>query len=211
MADLKRQIQGRTESLARRFDQVLRLLEAWGHLDGWALTERGERLVRIFHESDLLVAEALETGPARRPRSGQPGRHGVVLHLRAPQPQPARRRPGSRRPRSAAGWRRSTSWPPSSTWTSRRRACPLTRPPDPGFFALAYAWAAGEALDDVLADEDLSGGDFVRNVKLLIDLLGQVGRGRPRPGHGRAPPARPPTRSSAGVVAASSVGDGRRP
>ena len=62
VGDLKRQILGRTESLARRFDQVLQLLEAWGHLDGWALTDRGERLVRIFHESDLLMAEALETG-----------------------------------------------------------------------------------------------------------------------------------------------------
>ena len=38
--DLRRQVQGRTESLARRFDRVLRLLEAWGYLDGWALTAR---------------------------------------------------------------------------------------------------------------------------------------------------------------------------
>ncbi|MGZ4786377.1 MAG: DEAD/DEAH box helicase, partial [Acidimicrobiales bacterium] len=34
VADLKRQIRGRTESLARRFDQILQLLEAWGYLEG---------------------------------------------------------------------------------------------------------------------------------------------------------------------------------
>ncbi len=51
---------------------------------------------------------------------------------------------------------------------------PLTRRPDPTFVPLAHAWALGQQLDDVLADEDLTGGDFVRNVRLLIDLLRQV-------------------------------------
>ncbi len=81
----------------------------------------------------------------------------------------------------------------------------LTRPPDPGFFALAYAWAAGEALDDVLADEDLSGGDFVRNIKLLVDLLGQVGQAAPDPETSRV--ARQAVdQIHRGVVAASSLG-----
>ncbi len=60
--DLRRQVRGRTESLARRFDRVLRLLEAWGYLDGWALTEPGEVLARTYHEADLLVAEAMNSG-----------------------------------------------------------------------------------------------------------------------------------------------------
>ena len=66
--DLRRQVRGRTESLARRFDRVLRLLEAWGYLDGWALTEQGQTLARIYHECDLLVAECDDHGAARRPR-----------------------------------------------------------------------------------------------------------------------------------------------
>src|SRR5690606_2629045 len=52
---------------------------------------------------------------------------------------------------------------------------PPTRPPDPGFAALAHAWAAGEPLGEVLGDDELSGGDFVRNVKTLIDLVRQIG------------------------------------
>ena len=46
----------------------------------------------------------------------------------------------------------------------------------------------------MIADEEISGGDFVRNVKQLIDLLRQLGdmapepRDRPaRPAGGRAP------------------------
>src|SRR5690606_8611489 len=62
IADLRRQVAGRTESLSRTFDRVLRLLEAWGHLSGWALTPRGELLVGLYHECDLLIAEALESG-----------------------------------------------------------------------------------------------------------------------------------------------------
>ena len=75
---------------------------------------------------------------------------------------------------------------------------PETRTPDAGFAAAAHAWAAGKDLDDVLLDEDLTGGDFVRNVKQLIDLLRQIGdvarggdvggrplgRRRPVPGRG---------------------------
>ena len=33
----------------------------------------------------------------------------------------------------------------------------------------------GKPLDEVLGADDLTGGDFVRNIKQLIDLLRQVG------------------------------------
>nr|MDQ3574173.1 RNA helicase [Actinomycetota bacterium] len=80
---------------------------------------------------------------------------------------------------------------PSTTlrqrWLTAERLCaelnraeeeaglPLTRQPDPGFMAMAHGWAGGDDLDSVLADEDMSGGDFVRNAKQLIDLLRQLG------------------------------------
>jgi ATP-dependent RNA helicase HelY len=49
------------------------------------------------------------------------------------------------------------------------------RPPDSGFAVLAHAWASGHELDEILTgDEDLAGGDFVRNCRLLIDLLRQL-------------------------------------
>jgi ATP-dependent RNA helicase HelY len=50
----------------------------------------------------------------------------------------------------------------------------LTRPLDAGFADLAYRWAMGEPLEEVLAEEEVTPGDFVRVTKQLIDLLRQV-------------------------------------
>ena len=44
---------------------------------------------------------------------------------------------------------------------------------------LAHAWASGVGLATVLEDEEVSGGDFVRNVKQLIDLLRGIGDAAP--------------------------------
>lgn len=41
-------------------------------------------------------------------------------------------------------------------------------------FTIAYAWAAGEGFAEVVEDEELTGGDFVRTTKQLIDLLRQM-------------------------------------
>ena len=49
-----------------------------------------------------------------------------------------------------------------------------TRRPDPGFAPAAFQWASGRPLHAVLGDE-ITGGDFVRNTKQLIDLLRQFG------------------------------------
>jgi ATP-dependent RNA helicase HelY len=201
--DLKRQIFGRTESLARRFDLVLQVLEARGHLDGWALTAKGERLVRIFHESDLLVAEALDAGllDDTDPATLAGLASCFTYEHRSPlppapawYPSPAVRRRVTALEQIAAGLAAD----------EEEVGLPQTRPPDSGFFALAYAWAAGEPLDEVLEDEELSGGDFVRNAKLLIDLLGQVADAAPSPETART--AREAAdRIFRGVVAASSV------
>ncbi len=56
----------------------------------------------------------------------------------------------------------------------------------------------------MLEDEELSGGDFVRNAKLLIDLLGQVADAASSPETART--AREAAdRIFRGVVSASSV------
>jgi ATP-dependent RNA helicase HelY len=88
-----------------------------------------------------------------------------------------------------------------------RHGVGVSRPPDPTFVSLAQAWAAGGTLEDVLVDSELPPGDFVRVIKQLIDLLGQVARMAPVPATAHA------ARSASGalrrgIVAASSfVGD----
>ena len=203
--DLRRQVRGRTESLARRFDRVLRLLEAWGYLDGWALTSSGEVLARTYHEADLLVAEALTTGlldGLDAPSLAALASCFTYEHRgreRAPEP----RFPSSTVRERFARLERLAA---ELNADEDEAALPLTRPPDAGFVHLAHAWAAGEGLADLLEDELLSGGDFVRNVKQLLDLLRGIADVAPDPGTA----ARAREAADAlhrGVVAASSALD----
>ena len=48
------------------------------------------------------------------------------------------------------------------------------REPDAGFCSVAYHWANGNSLQNVLKGTDMSVGDFVRSTKQLIDLLNQI-------------------------------------
>jgi ATP-dependent RNA helicase HelY len=185
LSDMRREVRSRTESLARRFDRVLRLLEAWGYLDGWALTERGQVLARTYHEADLLVAEAMNAGLLD---GLDPAALAGLLSCFTYE----HRGPGTPAPPWFPSRQVRARWGELERLADELRAdeeaagLPPTRAPDPGFVALAHAWAAGEPLGEVLGDEDLSGGDFVRNVKTLIDLTRQVGEVAPDPATARS-------------------------
>jgi ATP-dependent RNA helicase HelY len=199
---LERRIKGRTESLARQFDRVLRVLEAWGYVDGWSLTTAGQRLVRVYHEADLLVAESLQQGLLDGLEAPQLA--GLVSSFTYESRGPgeaASRLPGGR---LRERWTAIDQLAVELNEAEDLAGLPLTRRPDPGFVGLAQGWASGGDLEGLIADEDMSGGDFVRNVKQLIDLLRQLGEVAPDPATART------ARQAAealfrGVVAASSV------
>jgi ATP-dependent RNA helicase HelY len=178
LADLHRQVRGRTESIARRFDRVLRLLEGWGYLEGWALTASGEVLARTYHEADLLVAEAMTTGVLDD--LDAPSLAAVVSCITY-EHRGRERAPEPRFPSSTVRDRaqRLLEIARDLEADEEEAGLPTTRLPDPGFVHLAHAWASGDGLADVLEDELLSGGDFVRNVKQLIDLLRGIGDAAP--------------------------------
>jgi len=199
---LERRIRGRTESLARQFDRVLRVLEAWGYVDGWALTAAGERLAGLYHEADLLVVECLEQGLLGGLRPSELAGLLSVFTFEARGPgavapafptQPLRDR-----------WGRIDRLASELNEAEDDAGLPMTRRPDPGFVGLAHAWAAGNELASIIADDEISGGDFVRNVKQLIDLLRQLADIAPEEDLRRA--ARSASdRVFRGVVAASSI------
>jgi ATP-dependent RNA helicase HelY len=180
MRDLRRQVRGRTESLARRFDRVLRLLEAWDYLDGWALTASGQVLARTYNEADLLVAEAMTTGLLDD--LDVPSLAALVSCLtfehRGRDRPPAPQFPSSTVKDRFRDLERISS---DLNADEESAGLPLTRAPDPGFVHLAHSWAAGGGLSAILEDEELSGGDFVRNVKQLIDLLRGIADAAPVP------------------------------
>src|SRR3546814_8775385 len=55
-------IERQTSTLSIQFDRVLDVLGQFGYVDGWALTDRGRLLTGVYHEADLVVAEAIADG-----------------------------------------------------------------------------------------------------------------------------------------------------
>ncbi len=204
--ELTARIDARGRTISRRFDQVLGVLRTWRYVDDWSLTPAGERLARLFHECDLLVAECLEQGllDGLDPASLAALVSVFVYEQRSPEPPAA-------------------PWFPSSTVRQRFReieevgralnvlediaGLDLTRSPDPTFAAVAFAWAAGEAFADVVEAEELSGGDFVRTIKQLVDLLRQIAQLAPEPGTRRSAEAAVSLLFRGVVEASSRVGD----
>jgi ATP-dependent RNA helicase HelY len=200
---LERRVQGRSESLARQFDRVLRVLQTWGYVEDWVLTDTGDQLARVYHECDLLVTEALRNGlfDDLDPAAVAGLASTFTFEARGPGPAPQAWFPSARVRRRWADLERLAT---ELNQAEDEAGLPLTRRPDAGFFALAYSWAAGDDLGDVIADEEVSGGDFVRNVKQLIDLLRQLSAVAPEPATAKSM-GDAANLLFRGVVAASSV------
>ncbi len=176
VARLERQVASRNESLARQLDRVLSVLERWGYVDDWTLTDAGRLLTRLNTEGDLVLAEALREG--HLDAIDEPALASLVscftFQRRGPEsndPAPPRRWPDTqvvRRSRILDGiWR-------DLHVAEREARLPETRRPDPGFTTAIHEWVVGNELAEVLVDEEMTGGDFVRNVKQTIDLLRQI-------------------------------------
>jgi ATP-dependent RNA helicase HelY len=171
--DLRARIRARSQSVSNRFDRVLRILESWGYVDGWRLTDAGERLAGFFHECDLLVVEALQQGHLDGLSAAELAGLASVFAYEHRSPEPP-----------AAPWFPSRDarkrWEAIESLAGELRAIEEeaglgpTRAPDPTFVAVAHAWAAGESFEAVVEEEELSAGDFVRTIKQLIDLLRQL-------------------------------------
>jgi ATP-dependent RNA helicase HelY len=206
IARQERRVAGRTESLARQLDRVLAVLEAWGYVEGWTLTPAGLLLARLYTETDLVVAESLREGLLD---GLDPAEMAALVSCFTYE----RRGPDADAIQPPPRW-------PSQTVSKRARAIeriwrdlllserdgrlPETRQPDPGLTPLVAGWVRGDELSAVLEDGELTGGDFVRNVKQCIDLLRQIGDVAPDPA--TAATARAAADAcSRGVVAASSA------
>ncbi len=179
----------RSGSIVAHLDRVLGVLERRGHVRGWSLTASGTCLAGLFHECDLLVAEALDEGvlDGLAPpllaamvsafvfdrRGPSPIREGAV----PPLPRNAPKGLGPR-------WRFIGELIEHLNDDEHAAGLPLTRIPDPGFMRAAHLWASGRPLDRVLGTDDeldVSGGDFVRTVRSMIDLLRQIAKVAPVP------------------------------
>ena len=171
--EIRSRVKGRSQSIARDFDRVLSILESWGYVHGWRLTEAGEMLARTFHESDLLVVESVRQGMLDDLDAATlAGLASVfVYEHRSADPAPMPWFPN----RSVhKRWLQIAALSAELREIEEEDGLIVHRAPDPTFLAIAYAWAAGEGFAEVVEDDELTGGDFVRTMKQLIDLLRQL-------------------------------------
>jgi ATP-dependent RNA helicase HelY len=208
VAELSRRIDSQTGTIGVQFERVLGLLDRWGHIEGWEVTERGQLLAGVYHEADLVVAEAIAEGCFDGLDAPEVAALASVLvyEHRAPGPPPAGRYP-SHRVRERAGEidgvvRRLQA-------DEEAAGLPLSRGTDHAFARMAHEWCAGAGLAQLLdeGDVELTGGDFVRTIRQLIDLVRQVAQLAPDPDT-RAAARRAVGALERGVVSASAaVGD----
>jgi len=200
---LEATVAGRSHVIARTFGRVCAVLAGLGYLDGGQVTTAGKRLACLYTELDLLAAECLRRGlwDGLSPPELAACVSALTFESRTAEAAAPPRLPGGPVPGVLAAT--VGVWQELDELEAGHRLSFL-REPDPGFAWTAHAWARGRPLESVLGP-DLTPGDFVRAVKQLMDLLGQV-----------AVAAEDPVRSAAqaavdalghGVVTYSSVED----
>ena len=162
-----------------------------------AVTEHGDRLARLWGESDLLAAECLRHGiwDALEPAELAAVVSALVYESRR-DVGPVPRVPSG--PVSEALAATVRLWAELEA-DERRHKVERTREPDLGFAWPIHRWARGESLSAVLTaaeqnGAELSAGDFVRWCRQVVDLLDQIA--------GVAGRTTPVGRAAAGAVAA---------
>ena len=172
LAQLEKRVSTSAQSVSKKFEDLTDLLEQWGYVDDWKLTKKGVRLGRIFHESDLLIAECLSEGVF-----DDLDQHELAS-LTSVFVYEDRKREALERihfPNSKLDdrWARIEQISRKLSAQEVQYGLLPHRFPDPGFMCTAYDWAHGTSLFDILDEDDVTAGDFVRTMKQLIDLLRQ--------------------------------------
>lgn len=177
---LVRQIQGRTNTIAKTFDRVCDVLSAYGYLepasDGRLLiSPDGQRLRRIYGEKDLLISQSLRLGAFDDLDAAEVAALASVLVYQA------KREDRGLRPRMPSVSLETSVDIVVREWSAledveEENKLPLTGEPELGLVWPIYKWARGKHLQDVLSGTDLAAGDFVRWVKQVVDLLDQLAK-----------------------------------
>lgn len=177
---LVRQIQGRTNTIAKTFDRVCDVLSAYGYLESTEdgqhrISTDGQRLRRIYGEKDLLISQALRQGAFDDLDAVEVAAFASVLVYQA------KREDRGLRPRMPSVSLETAVDIVVREWSAledveEQNKLPLTGEPELGLIWPMYKWARGRHLQDVLSGTDLAAGDFVRWVKQVIDLLDQLAK-----------------------------------
>jgi ATP-dependent RNA helicase HelY len=172
LEQLEKRVSTSTQSVSNKFDELIKLLGEYGFVDDWSLTRRGQMLSHIFHESDLLIASCVSDGVFDGLSAANMAALASIFVFQA--------RGGEESASHFPNNEMKVRWK-SATKISQRLATSETnhglvvhRGPEAGFMGAALDWVNGTPLVDVLEEDELTAGDFVRTIKQLIDLLRQL-------------------------------------
>ncbi len=171
-ADAERQVSGKSQVLARTFGRVCDALDRLGYIDGDAVTADGRRLAALYTELDLLAAECLRRGiwTGLGPAELAACVSALTFESRRPEDAESPRLPHGRAREVLADM--ADIWSELSAVEEENRLSFL-RAPDLGLAWAVHAWARGTGLDKLVGG-DIGAGDFVRAIRQLMDLLGQI-------------------------------------
>lgn len=174
------QVHERTGSVARTFDRITEVLTQLSYIVNdpeqrrLVASAHGKNLQRIFGERDLLMAECirkqlwLDLDPAQ-----------LAAMCCALSYEPRRDEENPPIGHLPKGKFREALAATEAIWLTLdeledAHGVPRTTPLCTGLVPAMYRWASGVPLDRVLERTDLAAGDFVRQVRQVLDLLDQL-------------------------------------
>ena len=171
LAIMEARIDKSVQSVSAKFDELVQLMQRRGYVSAWNLTDQGRSLARIFHELDLVVAEALTVGLFDELNAAELASllSTFVYEFRRAEDPPRPIIPTT----LASKWKTLQALSDKIAQDEESSGLSPHRSLDPGLMDVTFAWASGDELIEIL-NEDLTAGDFVRTMKQLIDLLRQI-------------------------------------
>ncbi|WP_022872587.1 DEAD/DEAH box helicase [Nesterenkonia alba] len=190
---LKAKIDRRTGSIAKTFDRVCGVLFELGHLqpadnerlpnadplpeefqaEEFIVTERGQRLRRIYGERDLFTEMLVDRGALGRLSAVELAAFVTVLVYQAKREDEGAMPQMPTKPLAQAVRAALEVHAELETLEKRHHLEP-TQAPELGLALPMYHWASGKSLRAALEDSSLAAGDFVRWAKQCIDVLDQL-------------------------------------
>ncbi|MCF8544041.1 MAG: DEAD/DEAH box helicase [Ilumatobacteraceae bacterium] len=172
LEQLEKRVSTSTQSVSNKFDELIKLLGEYGFVDDWSLTRRGQMLSHIFHESDLLIANCVSDGVFDGLSAANMAALASIFVFQARGGEES----ASHFPNNEmkARWKSATKISQRLATSETNHGLVVHRGPEAGFMGAALDWVNGTPLVDVLEEDELTAGDFVRTIKQLIDLLRQL-------------------------------------
>lgn len=175
-AGLRSRMESRTNVIPRTFDRVNEVLTELGYITDDSLTSEGKLLTKIYAESDLLLAELLNKQILSDCTA--PDLVGILSSLVY-----EGRGERSRTPRLPKSLERFLP-EVIRTWSRivlLEEEFGITPQREPNFDLAwsVYRWASGHSLQTILRETEITVGDFVRCIRQIIDVLGQLSEAQP--------------------------------